>query len=143
MRLSVELPLPPKEASANKKGGHWGTRSAAVKKYRAACAWAFTSARTCLPTYPLPKVVLHLDFYYARHVWSHLYCYAKDVDNAIHSIKAAQDALQDADIIANDNAAHLTLGDVNLFTRKKQHQGRACVVFHLEFETPAEVKTNG
>jgi Holliday junction resolvase RusA-like endonuclease len=132
MELTVELPLPPRACSPN--GRHyWRVKSAAVKNYRSECAMAYRAAwKSHLADKPLisGKVTVSLEFWQAR-PFKDGRARFKDVDNAVASMKAALDALKEANVIADDRAGLLSLGSVELHGQKDS-AGRCCVVLTLK-----------
>ena len=128
--IEIELPLPPKQASPNNRA-HWATTRSATTAYRQMCATSYMIAK--VPALKTP-VKIHLDFYLCRTPMT-LYCeryFPKDADNARASFKAGQDAMQDAGLIPGDSKRYVIPGETNLYTTKKQHKGRSCVVVRFE-----------
>ncbi len=96
-KITITLPLPPKELSPNARV-HWARRAKAAKGYRT-LAWA--EARTvanfaCLAWTPAERIAVQAIFY-------HRLDRRRDKDNALASLKPAFDGLADAGIIENDS----------------------------------------
>lgn len=124
--FSVELPLPPKEASPNARV-HWGAKARAVRLYRETCG---TLARMKIGRRRLERVRIDLDFYLCRGRDTASY-FPRDCDNAISSAKAAIDGLRDIGIVVNDSKKFVTIGETRLHTTKKEHQGKTCLVLTI------------
>lgn len=130
------LPLPPQKASPNGRG-HWAGKARAVKDYRAQCFRLMVVERHLQKIATIKdRVVIDLEFYLCRVANDTTSCYSKDEDNARGSMKAAQDALKDAGIIAGDGKKHVRVGRTTLYTRAKEHQGFTCVVMTIRKESP-------
>lgn len=128
--IEIELPLPPKACSPNRRG-HWRSHADGIAAYRAQTANDYRLAKIGALKTP---VKMHLDFYLARTaqaVYSKRY-FPKDADNARASFKAGQDAMQEAGLVPGDSKRYVVPGETNLFTTKKQHKGRSCVVVRFE-----------
>jgi hypothetical protein len=133
----VKLPLPYKEFSPNylaRSVTHQIRRNKLKKRYRQECAVILAAAR--IPA--LGAITLHTAFYlwkgdtqaerYARSA----YYFPMDSANALSSIKAAIDALQDAGIIENDDSLHLKIGSVTLYRHKHNHEHRSELIFTID-----------
>jgi hypothetical protein len=97
LRLVVDLPLPAKALSPNARV-HWRTKANAKAKARGDAKLAALSAIREQKSAGLPweSVTVQATFYKrTRH--------KIDLDNAIASLKASFDGLQDAGVIANDS----------------------------------------
>jgi hypothetical protein len=130
MKYEITVPLPPKALSPNgSQGLHWGKKARVKKQYRRECEFEFRRAKVPPLT---PPVRMHLDFYLARGANARDRYFARDEDNARIAFKNGQDALADAGIIPSDGQKYLRMGETRLHTRKKEHQGRCCVVVTLE-----------
>ncbi len=137
--LVVELRLPPKACSPNRRG-HWAAHSGGYAKYRSDCALLIRKARNLagLPTFG--RAVVSYEFFLARRphppIPDGLYR-PRDNDNAIACMKAFQDALVDAGLLAGDTGRRVSVGNVVLRSKKKDHGGRCCVVATItEVVTP-------
>lgn len=130
------LPLPPKKISPNGRGKHWGGKARAVKAYREQCAWIMKQWRFRHTEAELiqGRVIVDLEFYLCRLAGDKASYYPKDEDNARGAMKAAQDALKDAEIIAGDGKRLVGIGKTKLYTRAKEHKGFTCVVMTLRKE---------
>lgn len=133
-RISIELPLPPRECSPNWRG-HTKARARAVARYRGDCLILYRQAR--IPALQTP-ITLQLEYFLARpktfadrYMASSLY-FPLDDDDAIGGFKAGRDALIDARIIPNDSRKHVRLAPVIWHTTAPDHQDRRCVVVHME-----------
>ena len=131
--LVIELPLPPRECSPNYHG-HWRPKAAAVKSARYAAyllAWKAKVAAN-LETPLSHPVTLSAEFYLCRkpNLGGDVY-HPRDCDNSIASLKNFIDGITDACIILSDAAKNLKIGEVRLYSRAKEHQGRSCVVITL------------
>lgn len=127
--ITLSFPLPPIECSPNRKGVHWGPRARATRLYREACGYAALK-QVGRKRAPGP-ITVDLDFYLARNgVEDGLYR-ARDRDNALSSAKAAIDSLKDIGLIKADSKKHLNIGRVDLWTTKKEHQGRIGLVLTI------------
>jgi hypothetical protein len=58
--------------------------------------------------------------------------YPRDEQNGHGGAKAPQDALQDAGLIPGDSAKFVRSGPCRLYSRAKEHQGRAALVLTIE-----------
>lgn len=114
MSFSVRLPLPPVALSPNARV-HWGAKARATKAYRTACAWALSFAKP-RGWKPVP---VEIEIEYRHHKGCGGYR-PKDEDNAAASVKAAQDAMKDAGIIANDSRKFLHWTKFSLLTTKPE-----------------------
>lgn len=122
------LPLPPKKLSPNGRGLYWMAKAKAIKSYRNACTALMRNAKQ----EPFAgRVAIDLEFYLCRVFNDTKSYYPNDEDNARGSVKAAQDALKDAGIIAGDGQKFVRVGKTTLYTRAKEHQGFTCVVMTL------------
>lgn len=121
------LPLPPVNLSPNARC-HWRPKAAAVKAYRQQSAALMRAAQ--VPQFD-GLVAVDLEFYLCRIAGDKTSYYPKDEDNARASMKAAQDALMDAGIIAGDGKKHVRVGETLLRTRAKEHKGFTCVVMRV------------
>ena len=110
--LDVQLPLPPKQLSPNATC-HWAAKARATRLYRQACWAAFQQAKPKGWT----QVPIEIDVSYRCSAKAIGYA-PKDIGNAISSLKAAVDAMQDAGVIPNDSKKWLAWGQVSLITRK-------------------------
>lgn len=127
----VELPLPPKEASPNDRS-HWAKKrgkNGAVSLYRQTCAWLYRDAQ--IPQ--LKNATIDLDYYLGPDLWGISYR-PRDEQNGRAAFKAAQDALVDAGVIPGDSARYVHDGYTRIHSRKKDHQGRCCVVVTITEE---------
>jgi len=137
---TVELALPPKECSPNWRG-HWAKKARAVKDYRQDCAQRFRAAG--VPALPLP-VRVGLSYYLwrgsgAQTIYERMgLFFPRDRDNAWAGAKSAIDSLQDAGVIPNDSGRCVHLGDLQLFSREKDHGRRTALVVTLKTEGGAE-----
>jgi 3',5'-cyclic AMP phosphodiesterase CpdA len=132
-RVEVEIPLPPKAASPNRMGRHWGAKWRARKRYQAECEFDLRKVASRIRALPRP-VVLEATFYLGRgatpgeRYQRKARYFPRDEDNAGASLKGAIDALVTSGALADDSSAHLTVGRLRLLTRHKEHRGRAVVV---------------
>lgn len=137
----VELPLPPRACSPNRRG-HARFHADEIKAYRRTCELLYRAAN--IPRLKAP-VTISLDFYYYRNprlrvwrprrkVWEFNLCFCLDDDNAIGSFKSGRDAMFDAGLIPGDTKKSLRMGGVRLHTTAKEHQGRTSVVVTLQAE---------
>ena len=110
--FAVELPLPPKDLSPNVRK-HWAAKARATKKYRTACAWAFTAAKP--KGWKQRPIVIDVGYRCSANAPGYV---AHDSQNAIASLKAAADGIVDAGIIPTDSHDWLEWGGVSLVTRK-------------------------
>lgn len=101
-RLTITVPLPPKECQPNFHG-HWRARHRAVSGtktlpgYRSAC-WAEAVTALCAARMPAPNVkaaTVHVTAYYKTAT-------RRDADNILASFKAAFDGFTDAHIWVDD-----------------------------------------
>lgn len=126
--LVFVLPLPPQVISPNGRG-HWAKKSRAVRQYREQCANLMRA--THQPPLSPGRVVIDLEFYLCRVVNDRTSLYPRDEDNARGAMKAAQDALKDAALIAGDGKDFVRMGKTTLYTQAKEHRGFTCVVMTL------------
>jgi hypothetical protein len=144
MNYTIELPLPPKSCSPN-RSGVWQRKARARANYRQECQMLYRE-RLWTPRqqadtmeqmgadghYLCPAgVTISYEFFQARREFPDGRARFKDADNAIASMKAAQDALIDACIIPSDSADVVQLGGVKVHAPAKSG-GRTCVVMTLE-----------
>lgn len=125
----VSLPLPPRELSPNGRFHHLA-KARAVKAYRGSSLLLIRQSRAKAGNPVFGHVVIDYEFYLAparAGIDDGLYR-PRDVDNAIGAMKAFQDALRDAGLIANDSKRHVHIGDVRLYSNAKEHHGRHAVV---------------
>jgi hypothetical protein len=126
--FTITLALPPVEASANFRG-HTKTKAVAIAAYRQECRDAYLSAR--LPVLRSP-VRIDLAFFLCPSAIPPGRINPRDQDNARFSAKAAQDALQDAGVLAEgDGHRFVKAGTTTLYTREDEHQGQAKLVMTL------------
>lgn len=126
--LVFVLPLPPQVISPNGRG-HWAKKSRAVRQYREQCANLMRA--THQPPLSPGRVVIDLEFYLCRVANDRTSLYPRDEDNARGAMKAAQDALKDAALIAGDGKDFVRMGKTTLYTQAKEHRGFTCVVMTL------------
>lgn len=149
IRVEIELPLPPKQLSAN-VAAHWGNKTKPRNNYRALCANHF---RMAMRSGDLPKmkapITVHLEYFLyrptkkkdgpLRAALGKKWLYPQDEDNARYGAKAAQDSLQDAGFILRDSSKTLRTGEVLIRSRagkveKGGHGFKSCLLFILEGE---------
>lgn len=139
MIYKVILPLPPVKLSPNQGFGSNRFKHASVKPYRAKCAYLLREAAK-RGKWPIPFnfLVLHMEFYLCKPdnfedmPKSKRPYLPHDADNARASAKAAQDALMDAGIIANDSKDYIEPGKTKVYGKAELHDGRTCLVFTIE-----------
>lgn len=124
----IELPLPPIECSPNKRA-HWGAKARAVREYRDTCG--YLTVKQLGRRRAQGQVTIDLDFYLAKPKLPDGLCRPRDNDNAIAASKAAIDSLRDSGLITNDSKKHVRIGNVNLHSTKKEHQGRSALVLTI------------
>jgi Holliday junction resolvase RusA-like endonuclease len=125
---TVELSLPPVELHSQNRGNP-RAKAGAIKRYKEACFLAYR--RADLPRLLAP-VRLHLDFYMCRRPGTEIYYFPTDRDNARHSFKAGQDALQKAGVIVNDSRNYVLDGQTRLHRNQAEHGGRVGLVLTIE-----------
>jgi hypothetical protein len=126
--FTVDLLLPPKEASANYRGFTLA-KAPALAAYRQSCKERYLLAR--LPILRSP-VRIDLAFFLCPAAIPPGRINPRDQDNARFSAKAAQDALQDAGVLADgDGHRFVKAGTTTLFTREDEHKGQAKLVMTL------------
>lgn len=134
VKYEVFLPLPPACLSPNARP-HWAQKSKAVKAYRALAGLAFRFAQSNgeLPaTLPLP-VRVQLQFFTQRGARPRDGLYRpRDADNAIAALKSAKDSLADVGLIPSDAGKNLKTGEVEIYSTKKECNGRIGVMVILE-----------
>lgn len=128
-QFTIELPLPPLACSPNHRS-HWGTRARAVREYREACGYLVI--KQLGRRRAKGQVTIDLDFYLARPKLPDGLCRPRDIDNAIASAKAGIDSLRDSGLITNDSKKHVRIGNVNLHSTRKEHQGRSALVLTVK-----------
>lgn len=124
----IEIPLPPKHCTPNSYC-HWRTRGRAAKQYRRE-AWAACIEQRREPMVGLVRVRLTVNAGPTQEFDKRYR--PLDAQNLIASLKAAIDGIVDAGVLAGDSKQYLCWGEVIFFTRKRQHQGRACIELWLE-----------
>lgn len=135
MIYEVEIPLPPRSCSSNRRG-YWGGHVSARAQYRGDCATIF---RHSFKEPFVGRITVHAGFYLGKiplerqGVRADIYR-PKDVDNAVAALKSVFDAMVDACIVPDDNADHVVLGGVRLYRTAAEHGGRCCVVLRIETE---------
>jgi Holliday junction resolvase RusA-like endonuclease len=123
----IVLALPFAELSPNARC-HWAAKARKVKEYRQLAAWVMKLAKLT----PVDgRVLIDLEFYLCRVDDGKFFYYPKDEDNARAAMKAAQDALKDAGIVAGDGKKNVGVGATKLYTKAKEHQGYTCVVMTI------------
>lgn len=130
---TVQLPLPPPEASPNTRA-HRQRKAAAIRHYRECCGLLVRLAG--VPAMRLP-VRVDLEFFCGPgNRLERLYGVyrPKDEDNARASAKQIQDALKDAGVVPDDDAKNVRVGRTRIYRTPTEHEGRACVVVTLESE---------
>lgn len=133
---SITLPLPPTKCSPNSRGKHWGGKARAVKSYRETCGliakriWGQRDAMAGM-------VTITLDFYLCRGIHTDSLYLPRDPDNALASAKGAIDSLKDAGVIKGDSKKFVRIGEVTLYTKAPEHQGRTELVLSLSSEGDA------
>jgi crossover junction endodeoxyribonuclease RusA len=126
MRLSIELPAPPKELSPNARV-HYQVKARAVAEYREAAGWAAKEAMgkyvrdTMLvkDTYPYPLAtpVSAYPTFYVRDRRR------RDPDNFLASLKPVWDGFKDARLLVDDNASVLTIAAPTFYVvRSRTHR---------------------
>jgi hypothetical protein len=141
---TVRLPLPPACASPNARVDHRAAASA-KRGYRELCAQQIIAAG--VPTLRLP-ISVSLEYYLFRPADAVLVAgryfhpknlaYPRDLDNARACAKGAQDALQDAGVIASDGAAFVLIGDTTIYSRMRDHNRLTCLDLTIREECAAE-----
>lgn len=124
-QFRIELPLPPSECSPNARV-HWGKKARAVREYREACG--YLTVKQLGRRRAQGQITIDLDFYLAKPKLPDGLCRPRDPDNAISCCKAAVDSLRDSGLITNDSKKHVRIGNVNLHSTRKEHQGRSALV---------------
>jgi len=97
MRVTVPM-LPPHEASPNARS-HWRAKASAIKQFRKDVFLCVVSERNKIPNFHALK---HCDVAVQFHVPDERFI--MDDDNARASLKAAQDAFEDAGIVEHDRS---------------------------------------
>lgn len=100
MRVTVPL-LPPHEVSPNARV-HWRAKAKAIKQFRQDVFLCIVSERNKIPNFHALK---HCDVDVMFHVPDERF--VMDDDNARASLKAAQDAFEDAGIVQNDRTIRI------------------------------------
>lgn len=117
MRITVDQ-LPPRECSPNWRG-HWSQEYRAAKAFREAVYYESVAARNTLrgpwatPAHPFRKARLDLTFIFNH--WQ-----GRDEDNMRARFKPGQDALVQAQLIANDTPEYLELGSIEFVIDRRQ-----------------------
>ncbi len=125
--VTIEIPLPPVECSPNKRV-HWAARRRARERYVEECLFemrkveAFTGPGILSLAFFVARPANEID----RIVAGNRY-YPKDRDNALASAKDLIDALRISGLIRSDAAKHVDYERIDLWTRARDHKGRACV----------------
>jgi len=126
-KLMFSIPLPPIEVSPNKRS-HWAKKYRKSKEYRKYVGYICNG----LPPINV-KAKITIKFYCGQHKFSNeLFYRPRDIDNAIASLKPAIDGIVDAGILKDDSAEYLEYGEVNIYRKKAEHQGRAEVQIIIE-----------
>lgn len=124
----IELPLPPIQCSPNRPT-HWAVKARATREYRETCGYLVL--KQLGQRRAQGQVTIDLDFYLAKSKLPDGLCRPRDTDNAIAASKAAIDSLRDSGLITNDSKKHVRIGNVNLYSTKKEHQGRSVLVLRV------------
>lgn len=108
--ITIVLPLPPTALNPNARVSHWGVRQRATKKYREDCKVLATAAvRKAFKVDPhWGHCTIQPRFFFKRE------SLVQDDDNAIRSMKAARDALQDAGLVINDKGARTMMPEMGV-----------------------------
>jgi hypothetical protein len=129
-RITITLPLPPRECSPNYHG-HWRGRQKATRAYRLQAA--LTAHRALPRNWQPQKVRVSADFYCGRGPVPDGRVRPLDTANAIGCLKAAIDgAIIDGGFCPSDSHEWVEWGTVNLYRRKKDHGGQAFVLLRIE-----------
>ena len=111
--IQATIPLPPAALSPNARV-HWAKRAKATKAHRFAAFVAFAAAKREAKWKHMRPIIVDIEYRCCKAAKGYA---PKDAQNALSSLKASFDALQDACIVPNDSARWLTLGKVELLTR--------------------------
>jgi len=109
MRIEVTQ-LPPVSSSPNWRG-HWGGKYKDSKVYHGAVFYCCVDARNRGyregMSFPFTKARLNLTFVFAEHR-------RRDRDNLLATFKPGLDAIVDAELLLDDDAEHLQIGNVDI-----------------------------
>ena len=109
MRIEVSQ-LPPVSSSPNWRG-YWPERHQAGKVYHNAVFYCCVDARNRGyregMSFPFTKARLNLTFVFAEHR-------RRDRDNLLATFKPGLDAIVDAELLLDDDAEHLQIGNVDI-----------------------------
>lgn len=105
--ITVKVPaVPPRECSPNWRG-HWSRRSSASRYFKDMVYMHAIDARnTRGVAFPLKKATLSLEVIYTT-------TRRRDLDNIVAMFKPGLDGLVKAELLTDDDAKHLKLGDIN------------------------------
>ena len=111
--LRIELPFPPKQLSPNARV-HWREKAKVVARYREDCGWAGVAAwRNGKPYRDKPPINLQ---YPVRAAVTFVVPdrRRRDLDNLLAMLKPAWDGLCDAGVLAGDDSARFSVGEVKV-----------------------------
>jgi len=116
MELLIVVPmLPPRELCGNSRV-HWKTKHKNAQEYGNVVYLLACNQRALAGWTPLVRARVSLLFVFPQHR-------KRDLDNLVTGMKSALDALVRADIIADDNSAILSIGDVSIAVAPKAEPG--------------------
>jgi hypothetical protein len=136
-RITLTLPLPPRECSPNYHG-HWR------KGWKAGGAYRQTARHLCMEKQaewaPIQRagwpIRISAEFYCGlTPPWEPKRYRPLDITNAIQSLQQAVNGIVDAGIVPNDTHRYVTWGEVKLYRTRKEHDCRAEVVLTIEAVT--------
>lgn len=127
----VEVPLPASAISVNNKDYNHRPKATATRQFRLDCKLLFAEVFRRRNRVPFKRIRLSYTWYMAPSVGDGLYR-PKDKDNAISALKACQDAIWESNLIADDTADTVTLGEVLLLRTASEHGGRRGVLVWVE-----------
>lgn len=135
MRLTIELPLPPVEASPNHQPDSLAGRR--IKRKRIA-EWQMDCYRAILAAkadrFTRFPVTIHLDFYCGPSAWGRGdgQYRPRDEGNARAAFKHAQDMLVRAGVLPDDAARYVRDGETRLHRARRAHKGLSRLLVTLE-----------
>ena len=123
--IKFTIPLPPRELSPNHKC-HWAKKAKAVEGYREAVRWTAHNGRMIhgAPSPMFQKCQIQYEIIIRREPGGYL---PRDADNAIASLKAAQDGMKDGGLFSDDSHDKVTALPP-IFTKPKRNDKRTGIL---------------
>jgi Holliday junction resolvase RusA-like endonuclease len=135
--LVVLIPLPVKDCSPNGSRGHWAKKQRAFNQYRDVVTALCQQAMEQQEYHGSARIRLHYIWFMAknqleRQSKTSFFYRPTDIDNAIASLKHAQDGLGVAGLFNVDNSRNVKLGEVILLRKEKDNKGHCTIAVIVE-----------